>query len=59
VRPVHYHHPLLLAQRRRATLRRLRWRARTTPTRKEMARRIDASWDRTLELTLEENGIRV
>ena len=25
----------------------------------EMARRIDASWDRTLELTLEENGIRV
>src|SRR5215212_39456 len=25
----------------------------------EMARRIDASWDRTLDLTLEENGIRV
>ena len=25
----------------------------------EMARRIDASWDRTLELTLEENGIRI
>src|SRR5215212_4403364 len=25
----------------------------------EMARRIDQSWDRTLELTLEENGIRV
>jgi ferritin-like metal-binding protein YciE len=25
----------------------------------EMARRIDHSWDRTLELTLEENGIRV
>ena len=25
----------------------------------EMARRIDASWDRTLELTLQENGIRV
>jgi len=25
----------------------------------EMARRIDASWDRTLELTLEENGLRV
>jgi ferritin-like metal-binding protein YciE len=25
----------------------------------EMARRMDASWDRTLELTLEENGIRV
>ncbi len=25
----------------------------------EMARRIDASWERTLELTLEENGIRV
>jgi ferritin-like metal-binding protein YciE len=25
----------------------------------EMARRIDESWDRTLELTLEENGIRV
>src|SRR5215210_7846302 len=24
----------------------------------EMARRIDQSWDRTLELTLEENGIR-
>jgi ferritin-like metal-binding protein YciE len=24
-----------------------------------MARRIDQSWDRTLELTLEENGIRV
>jgi hypothetical protein len=23
-----------------------------------MARRIDASWDRTLELTLEENNIR-
>ena len=25
----------------------------------EMASRIDQSWDRTLELTLEENGIRV
>jgi hypothetical protein len=25
----------------------------------EMARRIDGSWDMTLELTLEENGIRV
>jgi ferritin-like metal-binding protein YciE len=25
----------------------------------QMARRIDASWDRSLELTLEENGIRV
>jgi ferritin-like metal-binding protein YciE len=25
----------------------------------EMARRIDQSWDRTLDLTLEENGIRV
>jgi ferritin-like metal-binding protein YciE len=25
----------------------------------QMARRIDQSWDRTLELTLEENGIRV
>ena len=25
----------------------------------EMAKRIDQSWDRTLELTLEENGIRV
>jgi len=25
----------------------------------EMARRIGASWDRTLDLTLEENGIRV
>ena len=25
----------------------------------EMARRIDQNWDRTLELTLEENGIRV
>jgi ferritin-like metal-binding protein YciE len=25
----------------------------------EMARRIDASWDRTLDLTLEENGIRI
>jgi ferritin-like metal-binding protein YciE len=25
----------------------------------EMARTIDQSWDRTLELTLEENGIRV
>ena len=25
----------------------------------EMARRIDASWDRTLELTLEENGISI
>jgi len=25
----------------------------------EMARRIDASWGRTLDLTLEENGIRV
>src|SRR3712207_5339220 len=25
----------------------------------EMARRIDQSWDRTLELTLEENDIRV
>jgi ferritin-like metal-binding protein YciE len=25
----------------------------------EMARRIDQSWDRTLELTLEENGIRI
>ena len=24
----------------------------------EMARRIDRSWDRTLDLTLEENGIR-
>jgi len=27
--------------------------------REEMARRIDQSWDRFLELTLEENGIRV
>ncbi len=26
---------------------------------KEMARRIDASWHRTLELTLEKNGIKV
>jgi ferritin-like metal-binding protein YciE len=25
----------------------------------QMARRLDQSWDRTLELTLEENGIRV
>jgi hypothetical protein len=25
----------------------------------EMARRIDASWDRTLDLTLEENNIRI
>lgn len=25
----------------------------------EMARRIDARWDRTLDLTLEENGIRI
>jgi len=25
----------------------------------EMAKRIDRSWDRTLDLTLEENGIRV
>ena len=25
----------------------------------EMPRRIDASWDRTLDLTLEENGIRI
>jgi len=24
----------------------------------EMARRIDQNWDRALELTLEENGIR-